>query len=196
MWFALSPQLRSLRISLRPSRSEVSRWLASAALLVLVSPVLASPMLRSPALAHPLHGTTTPETPKTLWAPPLGSPLRISTPYDLSNGPYQAGHRGVDLPATPESPVISPTGGTVTFVGTVADRPVVSVRVDGHTIFSLEPVTSEARVGDPVARGAILGRVASGGHCGSRCLHLGVRVDDQYVNPMRFLRARPVLLPW
>jgi len=38
--------------------------------------------------------------------------------------------------------------------------------------------------------------VTAGGHCRTECLHLGARVDDAYVNPMRFFRGRPVLVPW
>ncbi len=130
------------------------------------------------------------------WTPPFDGPLRISAPYSLPFGPYAAGHRGIDLPAAaPGLPVRSPVAGTVSFVGTVVDRPVVSVRVDLRTVVSLEPVESELRVGDPVARGTIMGVVTSGGHCDTECLHLGVRVDGEYVNPLRFFRAKPVLLP-
>lgn len=131
-----------------------------------------------------------------LWEPPLGHPLRIAEAYSLPNGPYRAGHRGVDLPAEPGAAVRAPASGTVSFVGTVVDRPVVSIRVDARTIVSLEPVSSGLREGEAVGRGERIGEVASGGHCGDGCLHLGVRVDGAYVNPLRFLRPRPVLLPW
>ena len=133
--------------------------------------------------------------PRELWVPPLGAALRIARPFDLSHGPYAAGHRGVDVPAEPGTPVRSPVAGTVSFVGVVADRAVVSIRVDARTIVSLEPIASHLTVGDAVAPGDPIGAVSVGGHCAAACLHLGVRVDDQYVNPMRFLRARPVLLP-
>ena len=72
----------------------------------------------------------------------------------------------------------------------------VSVRVDERTVYSMEPVTSELHKGDPVGIGAPLGIVDDGGHCASRCLHLGIRVDGGYENPMRYFVSRPVLLPW
>lgn len=131
-----------------------------------------------------------------LWYPPLGHPLRISAVYSLPNGPYRAGHRGVDFPAIPEQPVLAPAAGTVTFSGTVVDRPVVSIRVDERTVVSLEPVASPLREGETVSRGERIGEVSAGGHCTAGCLHLGVRRDHHYVNPLRFFRPKPVLLPW
>ncbi len=111
-------------------------------------------------------------------------------------GRYAAGHRGIDLPSAGVGlPVRSPVAGTVSFVGTVVDRPVVSVRVDLRTVVSLEPVASELQVGDVVGPGSALGTTATGGHCGVACVHLGVRVDGEYVNPLRYFRAKPVLLP-
>lgn len=132
----------------------------------------------------------------TLWLPPLGPPLRVSEGFDLSRGPYAAGHRGIDLPAAAGEAVLAPADGVVTFSGTVVDRPVLSIRVDARTVVSFEPVESELQAGDAVARGQPLGTVTAGGHCRTECLHLGARVDDAYVNPMRFFRGRPVLVPW
>lgn len=137
-----------------------------------------------------------------LWDPPLGHPLRISETYSLPNGPYRAGHRGIDLPATVGDPVRAPVTGTVSFVGKVVDRPVLSIRIDEHTTVSFEPVTSDLSEGDPVFRGGVFGSVGArettdgAEHCATACLHLGVRVDGEYVNPLRFLRSKPVLLPW
>ncbi len=131
-----------------------------------------------------------------LWLPPLGPPLRVSERYDLSRGPYAAGHRGIDLPATEGEAALAPADGIVTFSGTVVDRPVLSIRVDACTVVSFEPVASELQAGDAVARGRPLGTITAGGHCRTECLHVGARVDDAYVNPMRIFRGRPVLVPW
>ncbi|KIP53793.1 hypothetical protein SD72_00965 [Leucobacter komagatae] len=63
---------------------------------------------------------------------------------------------------------------------------------------SFEPVEQPAgglAEGDEVVRGQSIGEVAQGGHCLAECLHLGVRVDDEYVNPLQYFYARPVLLP-
>ena len=70
------------------------------------------------------------------------------------------------------------------------------IDLEAADLQSFEPVASELQAGDAVARGQPLGTVTAGGHCRTECLHLGARVDDAYVNPMRFFRGRPVLVPW
>lgn len=141
-----------------------------------------------------------------LWLPPLESPLLVSGPYRAPPSPYASGHRGIDLPAGPGDAVRAPVAGTVSFVGRVVDRPVLSIRVDARTILSFEPLDASdlnsgmdgegLSEGDSVYRGQLLGVIAEGGHCESECVHLGVRVDGEYVNPMRFFVEKPILLPW
>lgn len=137
---------------------------------------------------------------RELWLPPLGDPIRVSTPFSMPNGPYRAGHRGIDLLTRVGDRLRSPAAGTVSFSGTVVDRPVLSIRIDSRTVISLEPVETDLREGDAVGRGEIIGTVAAGpvagDHCATTCVHFGVRVDGAYVNPLRFLRPRPELLPW
>lgn len=128
--------------------------------------------------------------------PPLGSTLTVATFYDLPNGKYQSGHRGIDLPASPGTRVRSPTAGIVSFVGAVVDRPVLTIRTISGTLLTLEPIASDLQQGDLVSSGQDLGLTAAGGHCLSACLHLGVRINDEYVNPLRYFRSMPVLVPW
>lgn len=143
------------------------------------------------------HTIASPTTFTELWLPPTGHALRVQAAFSLPNGPYQAGHRGIDVPAEVGAEVRAPTGGTVSFAGWVVNRPVVSIRVDEQTVISLEPVEADVVVqGDTVSRGQTIGSVSQGGHCEQGCVHLGVRVDGDYVNPMRYFRPRPVLLPW
>jgi len=134
-------------------------------------------------------------TAATLWVSPTGA-LEVTGPYRAPPHRYGSGHRGIDLAAAPGATVAAPAAGTVSFTGTVVDRAVISVRVDERTVYSLEPVASDLVPGDRVASGALLGEAAVGGHCSSECVHLGVRVDGEYVNPLRYLMHRPVLLPW
>lgn len=130
------------------------------------------------------------------WLPPIAGTFTVSGAFRAPDTPYTSGHRGVDLPATPGELVSAPAAGTVTFTGVVVDRPVISVRVDAATVYSLEPVTSAVAPGTRVVAGIQLGEVARGAHCAAECVHLGVRVDDEYVSPMRFLLGRPELVPW
>lgn len=138
----------------------------------------------------------TSHAPPNLWQPPVSNQLTVSSFYDLPNGKYQAGHRGIDLPSVPGAPVRAPTSGVVVFVGTVVDRPTISIRVAVDTVVSIEPVQSELREGETMSKGQHIGVVAEGGHCSETCVHLGVRVKDEYVNPLRFFRGKAQLVPW
>lgn len=129
------------------------------------------------------------------WLAPLGLPLRVVRHFDLRNGYYGAGHRGIDLKSDAAQTVYSPTSAVVSFVGEVVDRPVLSLRVNSTTVISMEPIVSELAVGSHVERGQALGTVQPG-HCREPCLHLGVRVHDKYVNPLRFFWEKPRLVAW
>ncbi|MBP1325459.1 murein DD-endopeptidase MepM/ murein hydrolase activator NlpD [Leucobacter exalbidus] len=178
------------------------RWFPSSPLLCtallcagLVWPAAAAPATRA-APAAPTAPHEQAVSAAEYWLPPLGYTLTLERPFQAPANRYSAGHRGFDLPATSGDWVSAPVSGTVTFSGRVVDREVVSVRVNPQTVVSFEPVSSELAAGDTVDRGALLGVVTSGGHCATECLHLGVRVDDWYVNPMRYFRGKPRLLPW
>lgn len=131
-----------------------------------------------------------------LWQPPIGNQLHVESHFDLPNGSYQAGHRGIDMPSTPGVTIRAPTSGTVTFAGVVATKPVLSMTTYDDVIVSFEPITTQLKAGDSITRGDTIGFSDSGGHCAAACLHLGVRVDGEYVNPLRFFWPKPVLLPW
>lgn len=91
----------------------------------------------------------------------------------------------------------APADGIVAFAGTVVDRPLLTIDHGGGVVSTLEPVTASVAPGERVARGAPIGTLSTGGHAVAGTLHLGVRVDGEYVNPLLFLgglqRAR--LLP-
>ncbi|QBE47743.1 M23 family metallopeptidase [Leucobacter triazinivorans] len=142
-----------------------------------------------------LRSNGSPTTGGILWVPPVGGPFEITGPYRAPPHRYGAGHRGIDFAAAPGTALIAPATGTVSFSGRVVDRDVLSIRVDERTVYTLEPVRSTLPVGAAVTSGAVIGEAASGGHCLAECVHLGVRVDDEYVNPLRYLLPRPVLLP-
>jgi murein DD-endopeptidase MepM/ murein hydrolase activator NlpD len=84
----------------------------------------------------------------------------------------------------------------VHFAGVVVDRPVLSIEHPGGLISSYEPVETSLVGGESVAGGDTIGTVVSG-HCSALCLHFGVRLNGDYVSPMRFLGGIPwsVLIP-
>jgi murein DD-endopeptidase MepM/ murein hydrolase activator NlpD len=119
-------------------------------------------------------------------------------PFDPPDKPWLSGHRGVDLgSASDGGPVTAPESGTVSFVGVVVDRPVITIDHGNGLRSSFEPVRSTLKNGASVAKGAVVGTLLAG-HCGtSPCVHWGVRRGAEYLNPLSFiLDLRPsVLLP-
>ncbi|GAA4829064.1 hypothetical protein GCM10023354_04360 [Garicola koreensis] len=75
----------------------------------------------------------------------------------------------------------------VSFSGVVVDREVLSVNHGGGYISSFEPVDSPLKVGDSVNASepiAELGTYDDGAHCDKPCLHWGVRLHGEYINPL------------
>lgn len=140
-----------------------------------------------------LTGSASP--PAWLW--PLPPPHSVARPFEAPPTAYAAGHRGIDLPARQGAPVFAPADGMVSFAGTVAGRPVLSIGHPGDLISTVEPVLADVVEGEPVTAGQQVGRVATGGHCADACLHFGVRLHGRYVSPMLVLGEVPraVLLP-
>ncbi|MGH3785305.1 MAG: M23 family metallopeptidase [Pseudonocardiaceae bacterium] len=142
------------------------------------------------------------ETPGRQFGWPLaGSPtvVRAFHPPTFRYGP---GHRGVDLAAVPEAPVLAAGAGTVVFAGIVASRRVISVDHPGGLRTTYEPVSPMVTAGDRVIKGQRIGTVALD-HPGcpvSVCLHWGVlrgpARDGDYLDPLRLLATGRVrLLP-
>jgi murein DD-endopeptidase MepM/ murein hydrolase activator NlpD len=131
-----------------------------------------------------------------LWAWPVPAPHPIARPFIAPETPYSAGHRGLDIRADAGAEVRAPAAGVVHFAGFVVDRPVISIRHPGGALSSFEPVEPLVATGDRVAQGDVIGTVLPG-HCAGPCLHLGARIDGEYVNPLLFLGGleRAVLYP-
>jgi murein DD-endopeptidase MepM/ murein hydrolase activator NlpD len=135
--------------------------------------------------------------PAPAWSWPLSPRPAVLRAFDPPAQPWLSGHRGVDLEAAHDgAPVISPAAGTVSFVGTVVDRPVITIDHGNGLRSSFEPVASSLTAGSAVAAGDVLGQVQAG-HCGPAppCLHWGVRRGEDYVNPLAFVMdLRPSVL--
>lgn len=139
-----------------------------------------------------------PSPARTSWDWPLSPRPAVLRAFDPPDKPWMSGHRGVDLGATHDGvPVTSPEAGTVSFVGVVVDRPVITIDHGDGLRSSFEPVESDLAAGAAVAKGGAIGTLRPG-HCGAQaCVHWGVRRGDSYVNPLEFVTdLRPsVLLP-
>lgn len=128
---------------------------------------------------------------------PLAGTADVVRPFEPPPVRWAAGHRGVDLSASLGAEVVSPVSGVVTYAGAVGGRAVVTVTdVEGHRS-SVEPLVPAVDVGQLVPAGAHLGTLAvEGSHCApGTCLHWGVRVGEEYVDPLSLLPgAGPVVL--
>ncbi|MFJ4224984.1 M23 family metallopeptidase [Microbacterium sp. NPDC089695] len=131
------------------------------------------------------------------WTWPVDGPHRVTESFRAPAHAYGAGHRGIDIEAPIGSDVRAPADGVVMFRGTVVDRDVLSIQHSGGLVSSYEPLVSDLAVGTVVAAGDRIGVVAHGGHTAPGALHLGVRLDDAYIDPLLLFGPVPraVLLP-
>jgi murein DD-endopeptidase MepM/ murein hydrolase activator NlpD len=126
------------------------------------------------------------------------TPPSVVRRFDPPPQPWLAGHRGVDLAATPGVTVRAAGTGTVTFAGRIAGRGVVSVAHAGGLRTTYQPVTVSVAVGDVVTTGTPLGTLDAGhpGCPAAACLHWGLRRGDLYLDPLALLGlGRVRLLP-
>lgn len=133
--------------------------------------------------------------PEGVW--PLDPQPEVVAGFDPPAAPWEAGHRGVDLAGHAGQPVRSALSGQVAFAGSVAGKPVVTVDHGGRRT-TYEPVVATVSVGDTVAGGDEIGRLAVlYGHClPAACLHWGLRHGDTYLDPLSLVGGGPVrLLP-
>jgi hypothetical protein len=148
--------------------------------------------------------TVAPDRPRVpgLWMPVTGAVVRG---FDARAGPYGPGHRGIDIAAPVGATVRAPAAGRIGFAGPVAGTTWVSLVVAAGVRVTLGPLL------DPVGPGRVpsrapLGRVGPGHRAGppegagsgvGATLHLSVRVDGVYVDPLAYLidRPRPRLAP-
>lgn len=101
-------------------------------------------------------------------------------------GPGYEGHWGVDYEGDRDGLVQAAAGGTVIFSGRVVHNPVVTIDHGGGfwTSYSyLGHLTVLA--GEEVARGTVVGTVGS--DTGHGDVHLSVRIDGEYIDPLRVI---------
>ena len=148
--------------------------------------------------------TVAPDRPRVpgLWMPVTGAVVRG---FDARAGPYGPGHRGIDIAAPVGATVRAPAAGRIGFAGPVAGTTWVSLVVAPGVRVTLGPLLDPITAGRVPSR-APLGRVGPGHRAGppegagsgvGATLHLSVRVDGVYVDPLAYLidRPRPRLAP-
>jgi murein DD-endopeptidase MepM/ murein hydrolase activator NlpD len=184
------PAPRSRLTAVRHPSGASIRWAIVGALVVSASLVGGV----APGPARATHGDA---TPRAVWSWPVAPPHPVVRPFSAPEHAWSPGHRGIDIGAAPGTTVTAPDDGVVRFSGTVVDRPVLSITHADGVISSLEPVTSDLSAGEAVSRGATVGVVVAGHSSDADAVHLGARLDGEYVSPLLMLGGgRPsVLLP-
>ncbi|MEV7630957.1 peptidoglycan DD-metalloendopeptidase family protein [Microbacterium sp. NPDC089318] len=131
------------------------------------------------------------------WQWPVAGAHTVVEPFRAPAHEYGPGHRGMDVAVAEGAEVAAPAPGVVAFRGRVVDRPLITIdHGDGH-VSTWEPVSSALSPGDLVLTGDPIGAVASGGHAVRGTMHIGVRRDGAYINPMPLFGevSRAILLP-
>ncbi|MEV4556401.1 M23 family metallopeptidase [Kitasatospora sp. NPDC049285] len=132
---------------------------------------------------------------------PVGDASGLLRRFDPPPVRWAAGHRGVDLAASPGTAVRAAAPGVVTFSGQVAGCPVVVVSHPGSGSPPLRttylPVAGSVSVGTAVSAGEPIGALtADSGHCPVDCLHWGLLRGTRYLDPLALLgTGRARLLP-
>jgi murein DD-endopeptidase MepM/ murein hydrolase activator NlpD len=129
---------------------------------------------------------------------PLSPRPAVSRRFVQPHDQWSRGHRGVDLLATVDQPVLSAGNGVVAYSGMIAGRGVIVIRHRSELRTTYEPVDERLASGTPVHRGTRIAVISPvPGHCAPRtCLHWGAVSGTTYRDPLSLLGfGRPVLLP-
>ena len=128
------------------------------------------------------------------WTWPVTGP--VIRDFDPPADPFGSGHRGIDIAAPAGTPVLAAEAGTVIFAGRVGGELFVTVD-HGGGLASTYSWLSAVGVGrnDVVGGGQVIASSGTG-HPGSlepAHLHLGVKLNGEYVDPLDYLSAASVV---
>ena len=121
------------------------------------------------------------------WTWPVVGP--VIQAFDPPDTPYGSGHRGIDIAAEVGTTIVAPADGTVTFAGPIGGYLFVTIDHGGglsstYSWLSAKLVSKGDRVlqDQPIA-------LTGWGHPGAPIphLHLGVKLDGAYVDPLFYL---------
>ena len=163
------------------------------AVLLLIGGLLCAPAHASAAVT----ARTSPQVSDGPWLWPLSPQPTVEHAFDAPDGPFAAGHRGVDLLGRIGQAVRAVDEATVAYAGRVGGIGVVSLQTAAGRV-TYQPVSAAVRRGDTVEAGSVVGHLLdAGSHClPQACLHLGLIVAGEYQDPLRLLGGGAVrLLP-
>jgi len=121
------------------------------------------------------------------WTWPVVGP--VIQAFDPPDTPYGSGHRGIDIAVAVGTTVVAPADGTVTFAGPVGGHLFVTIDQGGGLSSTYSWLSAKLiRKGDRVLQGQPIA-LTGWGHPGAPIphLHLGVKLDGAYVDPLSYL---------
>ena len=123
------------------------------------------------------------------WLWPVVGP--ITRGYDPPLSVYGAGHRGIDIGVPAGTEIRAPAAGTVSFAGKVGGNLFLTIVHAGGFSSTYSWISAVlVHKGDTVIAGAPVA-LSGSGHRGDLIpsLHLGVKLDGAYVDPLLYLTA-------
>jgi hypothetical protein len=130
-------------------------------------------------------------------ATPKGYPVEgnISSPYGERNNPFSAEqtfHSGVDISATPGTPIRATADGAVSYSSWTQPSGYVVVIEHGCSFSTAyaHNRSNVVKVGQRVKRGEIVGHIGSSGKSTGPHVHYEIWEKGKRVNPSRFLQGR------
>ena len=117
--------------------------------------------------------------------PPL--PGAVLREFQVGEFDWEPGHRGVDLAGQAGEQVRAPAPGTISWVGTIAGVPMLTVQHPDGLRTTYQPVQAALPVGAAVAAGDQIATLASGHCAAAACLHWGLRAGEQYLDPLAWV---------
>ncbi len=163
-----------------------------------VMAMIAVPAWASLAVASPPSGPVPPDggapaapVPGSYSWPVVGQVIRG---FEPPQGPYGAGHRGIDIAVPFGTRIRAPSDGVVSFAGWVGGALYLSIdHPDGvRTTYSWLSSVAVKR-GDAVRRGDVVGATGHGHpEVPTPHLHFGARIGTTYIDPMILLEGADV----
>ena len=111
--------------------------------------------------------------------------------HDPINGKW-TGHNGVDLAAPKNTPIVATRSGLVTFASYQEDGAGYYVWInhgDGFKSIYMHMTRYIVKQGQYVEAGEVIGYVGTTGRSTGYHLHFGLKYNDSYVDPLKYIKV-------